>query len=114
MEGGKRIVTNRSLTQLKKNNRYQKVKMEVITNDETEKEKIDGQYAGIKIAIVSDAVFDFELDLQYDSFKGEDDKMKFYKKISQTTKKYYEGKFGFRNSNASIFIKYQYGGISIK
>ncbi len=37
----KRIVINKSLTQLKKNNRYNEVKMEVITNDETEDETID-------------------------------------------------------------------------
>jgi RNA polymerase sigma-70 factor (ECF subfamily) len=41
----KRIVINKSLTQLKKNNRYQEVKMEVITNDEIEDEAID--YRGL-------------------------------------------------------------------
>ena len=39
----KRIVINKSLTQQKKNNRYQEVKMEVIPNDETGNEKIDYQ-----------------------------------------------------------------------
>ena len=42
----KRIVINKSLTQLKKNNRYQEVKMEVITNDEIEDEAIN--YKGLK------------------------------------------------------------------
>lgn len=42
----KRIVINKSLTQLKKNNRYQEVKMEVIPNDEVEEEVVD--YAGLK------------------------------------------------------------------
>ena len=37
----KRIVINKSLTQLKKNNRYQEVKMEVIPNDEVEDKTID-------------------------------------------------------------------------
>jgi RNA polymerase sigma factor (sigma-70 family) len=37
----KRIVINKSLTQLKKNKRYQEVKMEVITNDKIEEEAID-------------------------------------------------------------------------
>lgn len=41
----KRIVINKSLTQLKKNNRYQEVKMEVVTNDEIEEETID--YKGL-------------------------------------------------------------------
>jgi RNA polymerase sigma factor (sigma-70 family) len=41
----KRIVINKSLTQLKKNKRYQEVKMEVITNDKIEEEVID--YKGL-------------------------------------------------------------------
>ncbi|SDS13148.1 RNA polymerase sigma-70 factor, ECF subfamily [Polaribacter sp. KT25b] len=41
----KRIVINKSLTQLKKNNRYQEVKMEVIPNNEIEEEVID--YRGL-------------------------------------------------------------------
>lgn len=41
----KRIVINKSLTQLKKNNRYQEVKMEVIPNEEIEDEKLD--YRGL-------------------------------------------------------------------
>ena len=75
---------------------------------------IDGQYAGIKIGIDEDAVFDFELDLQYAGFKYDNDKMEFYKKISKSTKKYYEGKYGKGNSNSRIKIKSQYGGVSIK
>ena len=75
---------------------------------------IDGEYAGIKIVVDADAVFDFELDLQYAGFKGENDKMEFYKKISKTTKKYYEGKFGKGESNSKIKIKSQFGGVSIK
>ena len=43
----KRIVINKSLTQLKKNNRYQEIKMEVIPNNDTiEEETID--YSGLK------------------------------------------------------------------
>ena len=42
----KRIVINKSLTQLKKNNRYNEVKMEVIPNDDVEEEAID--YTGLK------------------------------------------------------------------
>lgn len=76
--------------------------------------EIDGQYAGIKIGVDSNAVFDFELDLQYAGFKGEDDKMEFFKKISKTTKKYYEGKFGKGKTNSKVKIKSQYGGVSIK
>jgi RNA polymerase sigma-70 factor (ECF subfamily) len=41
----KRIVINKSLTQLKKTNRYQEVKMEVVPNDHIEDDKID--YTGL-------------------------------------------------------------------
>mmetsp|Transcript_9604 Transcript_9604/g.11185 ORF Transcript_9604/g.11185 Transcript_9604/m.11185 type:complete len:156 (-) Transcript_9604:2396-2863(-) len=41
----KRIVINKSLTQLKKNNRYQEVKMEVIPTNEIEDEVVD--YSGL-------------------------------------------------------------------
>lgn len=41
----KRIVINKSLTQLRKNNRYHEVKMEVIPNDQHEEEPFD--YAGL-------------------------------------------------------------------
>ena len=37
----KRIVINKSLTQLKKNNRYQEVKMEIIPSDECKDEVLD-------------------------------------------------------------------------
>ena len=46
----KRIVINKSLTQLKKNNRYQEVKMEVVTDDDVEEETID--YRGFKASTV--------------------------------------------------------------
>ena len=42
----KRIVINKSLTQLKKNKRYQEVKMEVVNTDEIEDEIID--YSDLK------------------------------------------------------------------
>lgn len=75
---------------------------------------IDGQYAGIKIGVDEGAVFDFVLDLQYAGFKYDNDQMEFFKKISKTTKKYYEGKYGKGNSNSRIKIRSQYGGVSIK
>lgn len=79
-----------------------------------EKVDIDGQYAGIKIIVDAAAVFDFELDLQYASFKREDDRIEYYKKISKTSKKYYEGKFGKGNSNSKMQIRSEYGSVSIK
>lgn len=50
----KRIVINKSLTQLKKNNRYNEVKMEVIPNDDVEEEVID--YSGLKANKVLDCL----------------------------------------------------------
>jgi RNA polymerase sigma factor (sigma-70 family) len=46
----KRIVINKSLTQLKKNKRYQEVKMEVIPTDDTAVETVD--YRGLKASNV--------------------------------------------------------------
>lgn len=50
----KRIVINKSLTQLKRNNKYQEVKMDVIPNYEIVEEKID--YSSLKANQVLDAV----------------------------------------------------------
>jgi len=46
----KRIVVNKSLTQLKKNKRYHEVKMEIITTDNIEDETVD--YKGLKASKV--------------------------------------------------------------
>ena len=75
---------------------------------------INGQYAGIRIAVDAAAVFDFEIDLQYAGFKGENDRMEFYKKISKSTKKYYEGKFGTGSTTSKLKIRSQYGGVSLR
>lgn len=75
---------------------------------------IDGEYAGIKIGVDANAVFNFEIDLQYAGFKFDDDNTEFFKKISKTTKKYYEGKFGKGNTNATLKIRSQYGGVSLR
>ncbi len=46
----KRIVINKSLTQLKKNNRYEEVKMEVVPNNKIEDEAIN--YTGLNPKLV--------------------------------------------------------------
>ena len=79
-----------------------------------EKVDIDGQYAGIRIGLDTDVSFDFVIDLQYAGFKRDNDKIEFFKSISKTTKKHYEGKYGKGNSNSKIKIRSQYGGVSIK
>ena len=58
---------------------------------------IDGEYAGIRINVDQDAVFNFELNLQYASFKRNEDNIEFYKKISKSSKKYYEIKIEKEN-----------------
>lgn len=50
----KRIVINKSLTQLKKNNRYEEVKLDVIPNYEIVEEKID--YSSLKVSSVVDKI----------------------------------------------------------
>lgn len=50
----KRIVINKSLTQLKKNNRYEEVKLDVIPNYEIVEEKID--YSSLKASSVVDKI----------------------------------------------------------
>lgn len=79
-------------------------------------EKIDitGQYTGIKITVEQNISFLFNIDLQYSGFKRDDDKIEFYKSISKTTSKYYEGKYGKANTNASIHINSQYGSVRIE
>ena len=50
----KRIVINKSLTQLKKKNRYEEVKMDVIPNYEIVEEKVD--YSSLKASSVVDKI----------------------------------------------------------
>ncbi|WP_343329991.1 hypothetical protein [Polaribacter staleyi] len=75
---------------------------------------INGEYAGIRINVDPDAVFDFIIDLEYAGFSRDDDKIELFKSISKSTKKYYEGKFGKGNTNSKLKITSQYGGVSIK
>lgn len=75
---------------------------------------IDAQYAGVRISVAPDVVFDFEIDLQYAGFSRDDDKIELFKSISKPTKKYYEGKFGKGNTNSKLKITSEYGGVSIK
>ncbi|WP_158837860.1 hypothetical protein [Polaribacter sp. L3A8] len=75
---------------------------------------INGEYAGIRINVDLDAVFDFIIDLEYAGFSRDDDKIELFKSISKSTKKYYEGKFGKGNTHSKLKITSQYGGVSIK
>jgi hypothetical protein len=74
----------------------------------------NGEYAGIRINVATEAVFDFIIDLEYAGFSRDDDKIELFKSISKSTKKYYEGKFGKGNTYSKLKITSQYGGVSIK
>ncbi len=79
-----------------------------------DKVDISGQYTGIKIGVEKEASFDFEIDLQYADFKRDDSKVELFKNISKTTKKYYEGTYGQKKTNSSLFINSQYDGVRIE
>lgn len=74
---------------------------------------IDAQYASVKIGVEYDIAFTFEIDLQYAGFSRNDEQLEFFKRISKTTSKYYEGKYGKGTTNAKLKIRSQYGGVSI-
>jgi hypothetical protein len=75
---------------------------------------IDGEYAGIRIGVAENAVYEIKIDLQYAGFNRDNDKFEFYKSISKPTQKYYEGKCGTGETSSKIKITSQYGGVSIK
>lgn len=79
-----------------------------------EKVAITGQYTGIKIGVENGISFNFEIDLQYSSFKRNDDYLEIYKSISKSSKKYYEGKYGKGNTNATLRVNSQYGSVKIE
>lgn len=89
----KRIVINKSLTQLKKNNRYEEVKMDVIPNYEVQEERID--YSLLKTTIVVDKINslkqNYQLVLKLSLIEGYD-----YEEIAQI--------MGYTNENVRTTI----------
>lgn len=79
-----------------------------------ERAEISGQYAGITIGVKPSTSFDFMIDLQYASFRYNDDKVDMRKSIVRSSKKYYEGTYGKSSSGSKLVIKSQYGGVRIK
>lgn len=75
---------------------------------------ITAEYAGIRIGVEPGISFNFDIDLQYASFKYDKDKVDMFKRIIKSTKKSYEGTYGSGKTNAKIKIRSQYGGVSIK
>lgn len=89
----KRIVINKSLTQLKKNNRYEEVKMEVIPNYEVQEERID--YSVLKASEVMSKINslkqNYQLVLNLNLIEGYD-----YEEIAQI--------LGYTNENVRTTI----------
>ncbi len=89
----KRIVINKSLTQLKKNNRYEEVKMEVVPSYEIEEEKID--YSSLKANQVVEKINslkqNYQLALTLNLIEGYD-----YEEIAQI--------MGYSNENVRTTI----------
>ncbi|AUC84721.1 hypothetical protein CW731_05175 [Polaribacter sp. ALD11] len=79
-----------------------------------EKVDITGQYTGIKIGVENEISFNFEIDLQYSSFKRDDDKVELFKSITKSTKKYYKGIYGQGKTNSILNINSQYGSVRIE
>jgi RNA polymerase sigma-70 factor (ECF subfamily) len=52
----KRIVINKSLTQLKKNNRYSEVKMEIVSDDENDSDVVELDYENIGVANILNTI----------------------------------------------------------
>ena len=75
---------------------------------------IETQYASVKINVDPSAAFNFEINTQYAGFKTDLDPIQFFKKITKTTKRYYEGKYGPGSNGGTIKIRSQYGGVSIE
>ena len=76
----KRIVINKSLTQLKKNNRYEEVKMDVIPNYEVQEEKIDYSLLNVNTVVekINSLKQNYQLVLTLNLIEGYD-----YEEIAQ-------------------------------
>ena len=89
----KRIVINKSLTQLKRNNRYEEAKMEVVSSSEIEEELID--YSLLKATKVMDKINslkqNYQLMLTLNLIEGYD-----YEEIAEIT--------GYTNENVRTTI----------
>lgn len=72
---------------------------------------VDGDYFGVKIG-VPNAPFDFELKLNYGSFKREDGNYEISKQIVKSSSKYYEGYHKSKNSGSTIKINSDYGSVT--
>lgn len=79
--------------------------------DGFDKVDITGQYTGIRIGLENGISFNFEIDLQYSSFKRNDDNIELFKSISKSNKKYYEGTYGTGKTSSILNVNSQYGSV---
>jgi len=75
---------------------------------------ISAKYAGVRIGSNDDNNFNFEIDLQYGSFKRDKDLVDVFKSEEKSTKKYYEGVFGKGSKTSTVNIKSKYGSVTIQ
>jgi len=73
--------------------------------------EINSDYAGIKIGYDANMSFDFEIDLSYASFKGEDD-LEIMHSNKDNFNKSYSGYHKSKASGNTIKINSQYGGVT--
>lgn len=75
--------------------------------------RINSDYMKITIGYDSGHSFDFEINLQYASLRGEDD-LEINKQIIKSSDKYYSGYYGKSNSGNKISIDSEYGSVTFK
>ncbi len=72
---------------------------------------VNSDYMKITIGFDASYSFDFELDLQYASFRGKDD-LEVNKEHIKSSSKYYQGYHGSQNSGNKIKINSEYGSVT--
>ncbi|NJN49936.1 MAG: hypothetical protein HC798_00710 [Polaribacter sp.] len=81
--------------------------------DNFEKVDISSQYTSVRIDVNKTISFTFDINLQYAIFKSNLSGIEYFKKISNSSKNYYQGSYGNSNQKGLIKIQSQYGGVSI-
>ena len=89
---------------------YGSIKVDELTQTAKNVE-INGDYTGIKLGFSSGYNFDFNIDLTYASFNG-DDLVTVTKSAKDNGRKSYSGYHGTHSSGNTITIKTNYGGVS--
>ena len=74
---------------------------------------INADYAQIKLGLSQDLAFNFDLNLDYTSLKGED-LFHFTNKSDENSSKVYLGHFGTKNSGNTLKINANYGSVTFK